>query len=190
MKKNPIFNTTLEKVTEAILPMKEVAEEQAVKVISGRIEEMLHTLEKDFNWDRRAMSPYPSAMRLGRIEYMNKLSKYTLLSRITSAVGGPCRSFDDPDFCERDNEKIARVLTEARDMAAATFEAYAYKLATKIGTDVVSAVATSENDLWLNSTLSVYHEDGAFTVWNTKTIINCSVYGKLFLQWPTRKAKK
>ena len=75
-------------------------------------------------------------------------------------------------------------------MAALAFEAYVVKLALKVGLNVVHASAFSlGDDLWHSSQLKAFTEDQAFTVWNTKTIVNCSKLGKLFFQFPTRKGK-
>lgn len=179
----------LEIVRNAVLPMKEVAEDNAARTMSARIEETLKTLEDDFNWDVDAMAPYPSSLRNSRADFKQKLSKYQFVRAITVSTQG-ARFVNEPDYVTRDHAKIARAIRQARELAAETFEAYACKLTGKVGTDVVKADATTDSNLWLASTLQVYHNDGAFTTWNTKTIVNCSVYGKLFLQFPTRKAKK
>ena len=181
--------TNLEKITEAILPMKEVAEDQAVSILAERIRLTLRKLEEEFNGDRVAMSPYPNSLKLGRVDYMTALGKYTFLRQITTGTVG-VRGPNDPDYAVADEEKITWALQKVRRLAGETFEAYACKLAKKVGTDVVSAAAVSDSNLWQSSKLTVYHTDGAFSVWNTNTIVNCSVYGKLFLQFPTRKAKK
>lgn len=179
----------LEKVRTAILPMKEKAEEAAVSILKRRIAETLETLGRYYAWDRYKMQPYPNSLKMGRVEYMENLSKYRFLSEITTADKAT-RMMHEPDFCKADEKKIARALETARVLAGNTFEAYACKLAKKVGTDVVAADAVSEgNDLWQASTLQTYHADGTFTAWATKTIVNCSVYGKLFLQFPTRKRK-
>jgi hypothetical protein len=183
-------NKILEIVRTAVLPMKEIAEDNAARVMSAHIEETLKTLEHDYKWDVEAYAPYPSSLRNGRIEFKQKLSRYQFVRGITTSVK-PCRMVNEPDFVMRDDKKITRAIEKARDLAAETFEAYAYKLTGKVGTDVVAADAISEgNDLWTASALQVYHNDGTFSTWKTKTIVNCSVYGKLFLQFPTRKAKK
>ena len=135
------------------------------------------------------MQGYPSS-RLPRVEFKAQLNRYYFLQEITKPV--KCVTMPkEPVYCRPDEKRIARAIEKARVLAGETFDAYAYKLTQKVGTDVVAADAESlGNDLWLTSRLQAYHSDGTFTTWNTKTIVNCSVYGKLFLQFPTRKAKK
>lgn len=186
---NGHLNKTLDLVTEAILPMRELAQDSAEKIIKERIEETLHTLENEFSWDRGAMAPYPSSLRESRIDFKMKVNKYYFLGEITNPLKG-VTMMGEPVYCRPDEKRIAKALEKARDLAAFTFDCYAAKLAKKVGTDVVSAKAESlGNDLWQSSKLVVYHTDGAFSTWNTNTIVNCSVLGKLFLQFPTRKEK-
>jgi hypothetical protein len=80
-------------------------------------------------------------------------------------------------------EKYGREVTLA---AIASFEAYVAKLAAKIGPKAIES-ANVTGSLWTGSTLRVAFEDGSAEVWTTTCIINVSVLGKLFNQWPTRK---
>lgn len=41
---------------------------------------------------------------------------------------------------------------------------------------------------WIDSTITIKTNDNEVNVWHTKMIINQSKYGKLFNQFPTRKA--
>ena len=79
----------------------------------------------------------------------------------------------------------AKLRAEARAEANLCFDAYLYKLAGKIGTPILAATMTG--GLWNGSTLTVTLESGDIQVWTTKRILNVSVYGKLFNQWPTRR---
>jgi hypothetical protein len=127
--------------------MKEIAEDNAARVMSAHIDETLRVLENDFGWDVEAYAPYPSSLRNGRIEFKQKLSRYQFVRGITTSVKA-CRFMNEPDYVTRDDKKIARGIEKARELAAETFEAYAYKLTGKVGTDVVAADAVSEgNDL-------------------------------------------
>lgn len=73
---------------------------------------------------------------------------------------------------------------QARTEAKASFDAYVAKLAKKITSRITAARLAGP--LWTGSTLSVDTEEGP-QVWLTQIIVNCSVYRKLFNQWPTRR---
>ena len=71
------------------------------------------------------------------------------------------------------------------DAAGADFDGYVAKLATKIDQRIVTAKL--EGSLWTNSVLTVLTEGGVSQVWHTHCIINVSVLGNAFNQWPTRR---
>ena len=77
-------------------------------------------------------------------------------------------------------------IAAVRVQASSNFDAFVAKLAQKNGAGVVSA-SLYHGSVWSHSLLTVVFEDGSKKVWSTKTIINVSVYGKLFNQWPSRE---
>lgn len=87
------------------------------------------------------------------------------------------------------DEYIAK---RAQAEAAEIVAEFAGKMAGKIdreraeGASVVSATISTAN-LWSNSTLRVAMSDGSTQEWYTTMILNTSVHGKLFNQWPTRR---
>jgi len=85
--------------------------------------------------------------------------------------------------------KIERFVAQCREDAAASYRAYVAKLIAKIG-DVTEATLVSTAGVWGSSSLKVVTIAGDRQVWNTQQIVNVSVHGKLFNQWPTRQAKK
>lgn len=82
-------------------------------------------------------------------------------------------------------EAEPNVREAARRDANACFDEFLYKMAVKIGKSIKQGKLTGI--LWDGCTLTVECEDGETQVWNTKIIINQSVYGKLFNQWPSRR---
>lgn len=68
------------------------------------------------------------------------------------------------------------------------FIAYAFKLDGKVG-NVKAATLRVECGVWGESYLEVTEQDGFTNVWKTQTIVNRSVLGKRFLQFPTRMVK-
>lgn len=65
------------------------------------------------------------------------------------------------------------------------FDGYVFKLSQKIGKEVYRATVTG--DLWFGSILKVACVDGEEQTWRTKCILNVSVLGKVFNQFPTTR---
>jgi hypothetical protein len=85
------------------------------------------------------------------------------------------------------DEAVEHKVGQVRAATAADFDAYVCKLNTKVGEHTAAALVFETNYLWSNSTIDVSKLDGTVERWNTKTIVNCSVLGLVFNQWPTRK---
>lgn len=79
-----------------------------------------------------------------------------------------------------------RLVQKARQDAGASFDAYAEKLASKVGE--IRAASICGASLWHGSTLTVETEAGAQR-WHTQQIVNVSALGLPFNQWPTRRLK-
>ena len=80
----------------------------------------------------------------------------------------------------------AKFVDDTMRDAAAQYDAFIAKLIRKIG-DFDSATLTGSH-VWGYSILTV--TKGAATErWGTRQIVNQSVLGKLFNQWPSRKIK-
>lgn len=88
-----------------------------------------------------------------------------------------------------DAEEFATKETEtAVYFARAQFLEYAWKLDTKVGA-VTEAKLQTLNGVWGESYLYVTTAEGVAQCWKTQTIINHSVYGTPYFQWPTRIVK-
>lgn len=140
--------------------------------------------------DLNKVAPYPKT-NMGRKEYRMMLAahkRYTF--SFADAEDRPI-SFTGrlngtlPWLVKEKADAESKVRAEARRDANACFDAYLYKLAGKIVKSITSAALTG--NLWNGSTLQVECEDGEKQTWTTKCIINQSIYGKLFNQWPTRR---
>ena len=84
-------------------------------------------------------------------------------------------------------DMILRFIASYRRAAHAEVDSFVVKLAHKIGKPVTSVKILGS--LWEQSFLTVVTEDGETQKWTTRCILNCSVLGKLFSQWPTRRAR-
>ena len=85
-----------------------------------------------------------------------------------------------------DQAKIDRYIAECEKEADAAYTAFAEKLVGKIG-DCDSAVLSGDH-VWNKSTLTVTKGE-TVEKWTTRRILNHSVLGTPFNQWPTRKSK-
>lgn len=84
-------------------------------------------------------------------------------------------------------ESREKIKAEATRAANTDFDSYLHKLDGKIGAEIAKAALRGR--LWDGSRLHVVLRDGSQQLWDTKCILNQSVYGKLFNQWPTRQVK-
>ena len=156
--------------------------------------------------DLNKVAPYPSS-NTGRKEYRMKLAlhhRYTTSFETTEearhqSMTGMMDGKLPWTVAERADAE-AKVRAEARREANDCFDSFLYKMAGKIqaasGENKKIWGATLTGELWDGCTLTVTRSLRTGTrfdpmdslVFNTKCIINQSVYGKLFNQWPTRRA--
>lgn len=176
-------------IAVAVGPLKAKGIEQAENATRRMIERVLSDLAAK-DWDAEAFAPYPSS-RMDRTTYKTKHAKYAFVRNITTGDQErriSYRKSGDPEYVVRDDAGVERLVRQARDMAALNYDAYVLKLQAKIG-DTTAADLVTYGDLWSDSDLIVTLASGERERWNTKVILNHSVYGLAFNQWPTRKMK-
>jgi hypothetical protein len=134
--------------------------------------------------NRNRFAVWFQANDIRRTEWLNSLTPEQRAERQAFSSGSgkrtPC-----PDFVFERAGYEATLEREAAKATEAYFDGWVNKLARKIGARVSAATVTG--DLWSGSTLNVTLDDGTRQTWTTKCILNVSVYGKLFNQWPTRR---
>lgn len=154
------------------------------------------------DWNLDVVAPRPNSLKMGRTEYMAANHKRAFYSSITTndnernnaetramrARGEAVGYGNTPNFVRYTEMCVTSMIQRARQDASASFDAFVAKLAQKNGAGVVSATVDRAS-VWNDSILTATFEDGSKKVWHTKTIINCSVYGKLFNQWPSREVR-
>lgn len=171
---NPIFAAIAPQRAEAIVKAQEFTRE--------RLERFVERFPVGGNF--KELAPSPNSLKDGRSQYRTKLAFRSLASRVVRIERGPW-----PEYTETvlgvNEEGIERLVEEAGEEAAASFDAYVAKLTEKVGQCDEAAVS---GRLWQESLLIV-RKGGNFERWKTQQILNFSVYGKAFNQWPTRKVK-
>ena len=176
-------------VAKAVEPLKAEAVARAEKDSKEFIERLKVKLAEAGN-DINQIAPQPPSFGITREEYRRASGKRALYKSLTEERDGQGRrAYHDKspllvDFCE---EKIQVFIEKEKESAALQYEAFVYKLVRKIGPTVKAEISGSH--VWGNSILTVEVPNGEVQRWKTQHIVNRSVYGLLFNQWPTRKVK-
>lgn len=161
----------------------------------------------DNGMDLNKVAPYPSS-NIGRKEYRMKIAAHhrftasfetapeAKLLSMTGMMDGKL-----PWIVVERAGAEEKVRAEARQDANSCFDSFLYKMAGKIhavvGDNEKIWGATLTGELWDGCRLTVTRslqtgtkfDPMADIIFNTKCILNQSVYGKLFNQWPTRRAE-
>lgn len=184
--RSKVFSTP---VAIAVEPLRVDAMQEAKDYANEKIKDTWHKINDcspaSFDIDAVAPDPDYSMRRTDRQKYdaMNKLrGKVDSISRKTKPDDYYCKT---RVICE---ERISHIVIREQEMAAQQYESFVYKLVRKIG-DHVAAELSDISGVWTCSILTVTLADGTKQRWKTKRIMNRSVLGKLFFQWPTRLMK-
>lgn len=201
-KKSDKFAEVQKALLTAMEPQRAEYETHLVEFMMLEIETMWKRLAED-GGDTTKRYSNPSSFRHSRQTYHTMRAAHLLCQRWTLPVD-PLAPYFTMEKMRKPMPR-AQVLTALRKQAATMslehFGSYASKLSMKIGTSIDSAEV--QGALWSNSTLRVvisepFNNDttdapsleSRTEVWTTKMILNRSVYGLLFNQWPTRCAKQ
>lgn len=133
------------------------------------------------NGDIDVLAPQPNSRTDGRIEYKRKQALRAAYYRICTHTG----DYKAPVAVDQD--KVVRACREEMDNASAQYDAFIAKLVGKVGDCVDATIAGSH--VWGHSVLTVTKADGSVQRWKTQQILNVSVLGNVFNQWPTRLTK-
>jgi hypothetical protein len=180
---------TANPIEDAVAPLKAFAMDRAEAAARKRVEKLANALALA-DWDINAVAPYPkSNMSTGEYRSKERFYKFAGMlvttdeSRPTTGWGGR------PRYVVMNAQAIEKFAAEVREMAAEHYAAYVAKLVHKIGPTTEATLTFCHHDVWDDSTLTVTTVGGATERWNTKVILNHSVHGTPFNQWPTRKLK-
>jgi hypothetical protein len=129
---------------------------------------------------------FPEPVRLETSERWNRLKVAQYDAKVyarsfAARVSGLVESVDAEEFAASEVE-------DAVYHARAQFLAFAWKLEIKVGAVTAAALETVRG-VWGESYLRVTTAAGVAQCWKTQTIVNRSVLGKLFFQFPTRIVK-
>lgn len=171
----------------AVEPLRQIAMDSAEAAARKQIARVYAELEA-CGWDAEQYAPYPDSRKIhDRSKWKQAEAKYQFVRSLTDSTGS-ARRHNDPEIRTSSAERAENHVELCRKAAAHSYDAYVAKLIFKIGA-CESATLQNNCGVWFDSTLTVSKADGSTERWNTKMILNCSVLGLLFNQFPTRKLK-
>lgn len=177
---------SVEPVGRALHPQKVDAVRSAREDAERVIERVRKELEAA-GWNIDAVAPYPNSFRTGRDEYKRMSAKRSLFSSLTERQNPGSYKREDEKLVKMSEDGIARFISNSEQDAALQYDAFICKMVSKVG-DVADAEIAGEH-VWSHSILTVTKQDGSVERWKTQQIVNYSVYGRPYLQWPSRKVK-
>lgn len=173
-------------IAAAVAPLKDRAVALAEARANEKIASVLAKMAAN-GWSLKAVAPYPRS-NMSRRSYVEAKAKHSLYSMLTRpAVERVSYRQDESDIRVSNEEGQAHFVKQFREAAAASYDSYVAKLQIKVG--AVSSARLEGNSTWAYSNLHVVTEAGEAQVWRTQMILNVSVLGTLFNQWPTRQVK-
>ena len=173
-----------EPVGRAVHALKAAAVQRAGVEAAAQAERMYQMLEAA-GWNLDVVAPRPTS-GMGRERYRAASARNQVFSSVTRPAA-TSRRWGEPDIRVASPEDVARFIARAERDAATEYDAFICKLVAKVG-DVVDASLEGDH-VWSRSTLTVTLPSGAVQRWMTQQIVNVSVLGLLFNQWPTRLMK-
>jgi len=169
-------------VAKVVEPLKADAIAHAEQEANKTIQRVAKIIE-DAGYDYNTANPYPKSWNVGRREYAVAKARYKLISSLVELKQKGINEWD----AKISPAKADRFIELAKEEAAAAYDLYIAKLTKKIGACETAEISGSH--IWGSSIIKVTFADKAGEKWKTQQIVNTSVLGKLFYQWPTRKVK-
>jgi hypothetical protein len=173
-------------IFKAVLPLKEEAMEYARKNAVQQVEVRRGVMEK-FGWDIDAAAPRPIPTKTTGWGRDQKVVVQGDSKKVTEEKNG--RRFALLAICDggegivRFSQAAAtRFVEGAMKEAAVDFDAFVSKLDNKVQAHDTAEI---EGRPWIGSIITITKGD-VTERWHTQQIINYSVYGKPYNQWPTR----
>lgn len=148
-------------------------------------------------WDMQKAFPHPHGS-MSRAQYKHadaarkNAERFTQWDHAKRTLESNRMNGPEPVKLKRtEAEQVAKLDAEAARDAKLALQSYCWKLAGKIqseladGDTVAGATYAGTSNVWGWSFVNVTTAAGGSQSWKTKMIVNFSVYGKAFNQWPT-----
>jgi hypothetical protein len=173
-------------VEAAIRPLKDAAVDHAVEEATAYVARIVKLYEGKI---LEEAAPTPKDLPYWHPENKAARARQSALMGLLDSKRAPGDEYKPhaPLYLRRNPAKEQAFVDGARADAAASFEAYVAKLVHKVGEGVTKATVEG-TQLWRISYLTVA-KGATVERWKTQQIVNYSVLGNAYLQWPTRKVK-
>lgn len=174
-----MMTNTMRLIDTAVSGMREESVRRSQSAMLAKIE----AFKAKGRYDYPKLENYKTWTPQGRGDYKRAVADYHFAARLFKSTSG--------DSYMANEQVVEALLAEAKAAAEKEYEAYIYKLGVQKLTRPVKAVSLlSRRDVWTESTLKVELEDGTVELWRTQMILNFSVLGTPYNQFPTRQVKK
>lgn len=171
-------------VAKAVEPIRKDAIERAEKLALKRLAEVEESLKK-CGWDCNQAAPFPYDLPAGSIPRELAADKYHFYTQVTKVISSTGKR-GAPVIVQLSKEGCERFVWLQKEKAASRYDSFVAKLVNKIG--ACDDATLDGNHVWGFSILTV-HKGKDVEKWKTQEIVNRSVYGLYFNQWPSRKVK-
>ncbi len=166
-------------IFKAVLPLKIEAQDHAREEAVKQVEIRRTVLERG-DWNIDALAPKPvEGDNKAQVERKNG-RRFALMA--ICDVDKQRTVKDGPMFVTFSQPSATRFVENAVREAGVDFDAFVTKLDNKVGQHDSAEI---DGQPWIGSIITIKN-GGAVERWHTQQIINYSVYGKPFNQWPTR----
>ncbi len=173
-------------IETAILPMKAQAIERAEKDARAYANRLLAKLEAG-GWNLDIVAPRGNSFKDGHTEYKTKQAKRAAFFAVTETAPDTSMKPNQPHIVKASPKRIEAFVETSKADAAVQYDAFVAKLNAKIGETTDAKLDGSH--VWGYSILTVTLPTGETQRWKTQQIVNVSVLGNLYNQWPSRKVK-
>lgn len=143
-------------------------------------------------WNLTVVAPHPAR----DVRYTTagerataKRQRFADLTKSDPAKGYQRTAPGEPYFVIMDDDRIARYVERAEREAAMYYDKFIVKMVAKVGPCLDARIEGSH--VWSHSILTVVlpGQPVRYQRWKTQQIVNYSVYGRAYLQWPSRIVK-
>lgn len=178
-----------EPIGRAVFPLKVEAVKRGAEQARTVVASVAADLEKH-GWDIQQAAPYPSSRGgIGKAAYDQARRKYDLYGSVVEddKAANNMHRVNSPRIVKMSEKRIERFIENAEAASAGQYDAFVMKMNIKVGECLTATL--NGNHVWGYSFLTVEKADGTSERWKTQQIVNYSVYGLPYNQWPSRKVK-
>lgn len=165
----------------------EYAAEEARKEIAKLREELVAG-----GWNLTVVAPHPDRATRYTTSGERATARRNQFADITKS--DPAKGYQrtapgEPYYVVMDDDRVARYVERAASEAALYYDKFIVKMVAKVGPCLDARIEGSH--VWSHSILTVMlpGEPVRYQRWKTQQIVNYSVYGRAYLQWPSRIVK-